>query len=165
VQHADVKLITRYWLPTAAATAVSIGLAAPAHALLAISGVAAGGAQAATNIGLDAHVPGIGVSFEPPLSPASQQNAVRKAQDYLNYTAFSRQGLITQLVNEEQFSTDDATYAVDSLNVDWNKQAAKKAKDYLDYTAFSHDGLLNQLIEDEKFTPSQAEYGVAAVGL
>jgi hypothetical protein len=95
----------------------------------------------------------------------SQENAIRKAQDYLNYTAFSRQGLITQLVAEEHFSTDDATYAVDSLNVDWNKQAAKKAKNYLNYTAFSHDGLLNQLIEEEKFTPSQAAYGVNAVGL
>ena len=121
--------------------------------LLAISGVAAGGAQAAT--------------FEPalPLSPASQQNAVRKAQQYLDYTAFSRQGLITQLVDAEHFSTDDATYAVDSLNVDWNEQAAKKAKQYLNYTAFSHDGLINQLIEAEKFTPSQAAYGVSAVGL
>ena len=50
--------------------------------LLAISGVVAGGAQAAP--------------FDPalPLSPASQQNAVQKAKDYLDYTAFSRQGLI-----------------------------------------------------------------------
>jgi hypothetical protein len=157
-------VLTKYWLPTAVATAVSIGLAAPAHAL-SDQQHKSGGTQAATNIGFDGHGPGIGVSFEPPLSPASQQNAVPKAQDYLNYTAFSRQGLITQLVNEEQFSTDDATYAVDSLNVDWNKQAARKAKDYLNYTAFSHDGLLNQLIEEEKFTPSQAAYGVAAAGL
>jgi hypothetical protein len=133
--------------------------------LLAISGVAAGGAHAATNIGFEAHALGIGVSFDPPLSPVSQQNAVRKAQDYLNYTAFSRQGLITQLVTQEQFSTDDATYAVDSLNADWNQQAAKKAKDYLNYTAFSHASLLNQLIEEEEFTPSQAAYGVAAAGL
>ncbi|OBJ21682.1 hypothetical protein A9W93_14060 [Mycobacterium colombiense] len=122
-------------------------------ALLAVSGFAAGEAQAAP--------------FEPalPLSPISQQNAVRKAKDYLDYTAFSRLGLINQLVVAEQFSTEDATFAVDSLNVDWNQQAAKKAKDYLDYTAFSHDGLINQLVTAENFTPSQAAYGVAAVGL
>jgi hypothetical protein len=100
-----------------------------------------------------------------PLSPASQENAVRKAKQYLDYTAFSHDGLINQLVDAEHFSTDDATYAVDSLNVDWNQQAAKKAKQYLNYTAFSHDGLINQLIDAEKFTPSQAEYGVAAAGL
>ena len=66
--------------------------------LLAISGVAAGGAQAATDTRIDAPAPSeestnvvdstseaskpaIGVNFEPeqPLSPVSQQNAVRKA--------------------------------------------------------------------------------------
>lgn len=119
-------------------------------ALIAISGAAEAGAQPSTHF---------------PLSPMSQENAVRKAQEYLNYTAFSRQGLITQLVTEEQFSAGDATSAVDSLNVDWNEQAAKKAKDYLNYTAFSHASLVNQLIEEEKFTPSQAAYGVNAVGL
>ncbi|MEA2484862.1 MAG: hypothetical protein QOC55_2809 [Thermoleophilaceae bacterium] len=128
-------------------------IALTATVFVAISGAGAGLAEAAP--------------FGPssPLSPVSEQNAVRKAKDYLNYTAFSRQGLITQLVTEEQFSTDDATSAVDSLNVDWNEQAAKKAKDYLNYTAFSHASLLNQLEEEEHFTPSQAAYGVKAVGL
>jgi hypothetical protein len=152
--------------------------------LLAISGVAAGGAKAATATGFDAPAPweestnaidstpeaskpAIGVNFEPeqPLSPVSQQNAVRKAEDYLDYTAFSRSGLINQLVEFEGFSTQDATFAVDSITVDWNEQAVKKAKDYLDYTAFSRSGLINQLVEFEGFTPAQAQYGVAATGL
>jgi Host cell surface-exposed lipoprotein len=120
--------------------------------LIAISGASAGVAEAAP--------------FGPssPLSPVSQQNAVRKAQQYLEMSAYSRQGLITQLVEGEQFSTDDATYAVDSLNADWNQQAAKKARQYLEMTAYSHGGLLNQLIDGEHFTPSQAAYGVNAVG-
>ena len=119
--------------------------------LLAISGVVAGGAQAAP--------------FDPalPLSPASQQNAVQKAKDYLGYDAFSRQGLIKQL-EYDHFSTEDAAFAVDSITVDWNEQAAKKAKNYLGYDAFSHDGLINQL-EYDGFTPAQAEFGVAAAGL
>jgi Host cell surface-exposed lipoprotein len=119
--------------------------------LLAISGFVAGGAQAAP--------------FEPalPLSPVSQQNAVSKAKDYLGYDAFSRQGLIKQL-EYDKFSTDDATYAVDNITVDWNQQAAKKAKDYLGYDSFSHGGLVNQL-EYDGFTPAQAEYGVVAAGL
>jgi hypothetical protein len=119
--------------------------------LLAISGVAAGGAQAAP--------------FEPglPLSPASQQNAVRAAKNYLDYTAFSRQRLIKQL-EYDHYSEEDATFAVDSITVDWNEQAAKKAKDYLGYTSFSHDGLVNQLTYDG-LTSVQAEYGVAAAGL
>jgi hypothetical protein len=136
----------------ALSTAIAVLLAAPA-------------VQAATNIGFDAHALGIGVSFEPglPLSPVSQQNAVRAAKDYLDYKGFSRQGLIKQL-EYDNFSTEDATFAVDSITVDWNEQAAKVAKDYLGYKGFSRDGLISQL-EYDGFTSAQAEYGVAAAGL
>lgn len=93
----------------------------------------------------------------------SQQNALRKAADYLDYTAFSRTGLIEQLVYEK-YSAEDSTWAVDRVTVDWNEQAAKKAKDYLDYTSFSRSGLVEQLLY-EGFTPEQAEYGVSTTGL
>jgi hypothetical protein len=127
--------------------------------LLAISGVAAGGAQA------DTFEPGLPLSpvSQLPLSPVSQQNAVRTAEDYLDVSAFSRQGLIDQLVYSE-FSTEDATFAVDHITVDWNEQAAKAAKDYLDVSGFSRGGLIDQLVYSG-FTPAQAEYGVAATGL
>ncbi len=93
----------------------------------------------------------------------SQEQAVRQAEQYLDYTAFSRSGLIEQL-EFEGFSRADATYAVDHITVDWKKQAAKKAEEYLDYTAFSRSGLIKQL-EFEGFTSSQAKYGADAVGL
>jgi len=93
----------------------------------------------------------------------SQQNALRKAADYLDYTAFSRSGLINQL-EFEKFSTADATWAADRVNANWNEQAAKKAKDYLDYTSFSRAGLIDQLIF-EGFTQAQAEYGATKAGL
>lgn len=94
---------------------------------------------------------------------AGQSNAIGKAKDYLSVSSFSRSGLIDQL-EYEGFSTSDATYAVDSLNVDWNAQAVKKAKEYLSTSSFSHSGLVDQL-EYEGFTPSQAEYGVDGAGL
>lgn len=93
----------------------------------------------------------------------SQRNALGKAADYLEYTAFSRTGLIGQL-EYEKYSTEDATWAVDRVKVDWNVQAAKKAKDYLEYTSFSRSGLLDQLIY-EGYTAQQAEYGVSQTGL
>lgn len=52
----------------------------------------------------------------------SQQNAIDTARDYLDYTGFSRSGLIDQLEYED-YSTEDATFAVDYLDVDWNEQA------------------------------------------
>jgi len=102
----------------------------------------------------------------PPAAPAetvSQQNAVRKAKDYLALTAFSRSGLIKQM-QFDGFSVADATYGVDKLNADWNEQAAKKAKDYLALTSFSRASLIKQL-QFDGFTTQQAEYGVQKVGL
>lgn len=98
---------------------------------------------------------------EPPLT-FGQQNALSKAYDYLDYSAFSHDGLIEQL-SFEGFSTEEATYAADNCGADWNEQAALKAQEYLDYSSFSRDGLIEQL-EFEGFTSSQASYGVDAVG-
>ena len=93
----------------------------------------------------------------------SQENAVEKAADYLDYTAFSRSGLIKQL-KYEGFSTKDATFGVDAQKADWKEQAGKKAKEYLDYSSFSRSGLIKQL-EYEGFTAAQATYGATKVGL
>jgi hypothetical protein len=91
-----------------------------------------------------------------------QKNARESAESYLQFAAFSRQGLIDQLEFEE-YSTEDAEYAVDVLDVDWKEQAAKSAEAYLEFTAFSREGLIDQLVF-EGFTQEEAEYGVTAVG-
>ncbi|RAV17193.1 hypothetical protein DQP55_04200 [Mycolicibacterium sp. GF69] len=92
---------------------------------------------------------------------SAQENAIAKAESYLDFTGFSKQGLITQL-EFDQFSTADATFAVEHLeangSVDWNEQAVKKAKSYLDFTSFSLSGLVTQL-EFDGFTPAQAQHG------
>jgi len=93
----------------------------------------------------------------------SQEQAVGSAESYLSFTHFSREGLIDQL-EYEQFSTEDAEFAVDYLDVDWNEQAAGSAESYLEFTNFSRQGLIDQL-EYEGFTTEQAEYGADAVGL
>jgi hypothetical protein len=98
---------------------------------------------------------------EPELT-MGQQQAVGKGEDYLGFTAFSRKGLIDQLVFDG-FSQRDAEFAVDYIAPDWNEQAAKKAQDYLDMTSFSRQGLIDQLMFDG-FTKTQAEYGADAVG-
>lgn len=93
----------------------------------------------------------------------SQQQAVKKAQSYLNIIAFSRSGLIEQL-EFEGFSKSDSTYAVDKLNVDWKQQALKKAKSYLSIMAFSRTGLIEQL-EFEGYSRADATYAVDQIGL
>ena len=75
---------------------------------------------------------------------------------------FSYSGLIKQL-EFEGYSTEDATYAADNCDADWNEQAAKKAKQYLETMAFSRDGLIEQL-EFEGYTAEQAAYGAEQNG-
>ena len=91
-----------------------------------------------------------------------QKNAIRKAEFYLDFMAFSRAGLIKQLEYED-FSSEDATFAVDHIDVDWNEQATLKAESYLDIMAFSADGLADQL-GYEGFTEEQIAYALKAVG-
>lgn len=93
----------------------------------------------------------------------AQENAVKKAKSYLNYSAFSRKGLIEQL-EFEGFTNEEAVYGVDNVGADWNEQAVKKAKSYLSYSSFSRKGLIEQL-EFEGFTHEQAVYGVEQNGL
>jgi Host cell surface-exposed lipoprotein len=98
-----------------------------------------------------------------PTMTTSQEQAVGKANDYLDSMAFSRSGLIEQL-EYEGFSTKDAKFAVSHVSVNWNTQAAGSAEDYLDSSHFSRSGLIEQL-EYEGFTHSQAVYGVDKAGL
>lgn len=99
---------------------------------------------------------------EPELT-AAQENAVGKAEDYLDLTSFSRTGLIKQL-KFDGFSKKDATFAVEYISPNWKKQAAEKAQEYLDLTSFSRAGLIKQLKFDG-FSDKQATYGVNQTGL
>jgi hypothetical protein len=123
----------------------------------------------AGGVTLDAHAqlgthtrPGAWAATRQPAGPVltrAQQNARESAESYLDYSAFSRSGLIDQLVYE-QYSKADATIAVDSLNVDWQEQAYKSAKSYLDYSSFSLPELIDQL-EYEAFSKADATYGAS----
>lgn len=97
-----------------------------------------------------------------------QKNAVRSAKNYINIQGFSRDGLIGQLSSPagDGYSVDDASIAVDSLDIDYNEQAGKSAENYLSITGFSCDGLVNQLSSSagDKYTTEQAEYGAKLAG-
>lgn len=97
-----------------------------------------------------------------PSPTTGEINALRSAREYLSISAFSYSGLIHQL-EYEGYSTEEATYAADNCNGNWNEQAAKSAKEYLDMSSFSRQELINQLIY-EGYTQEQAEYGVTRNG-
>ncbi len=93
----------------------------------------------------------------------SQDNALRSAENYIDTMPFSREGLIKQL-EFEGYTTEDATWAVDQLDVDWNEQAVLAAENYLEMMPFSREGLIQQL-EFEGYTTEQATYAADQVGL
>lgn len=93
----------------------------------------------------------------------AQQDAMASAVDHINQMAFSRDWLIAQL-KSDGFDENDAAWAVDHMNVDWNEQAYKKAQEYLTLTTFNHKDMVDQLVF-EGFTADQAEYGATKAGL
>ena len=140
---------------------ISVSIAATA-ALLAACGAEGAGPQAA-----EVSADGEPVAEAPRLT-GPQRNAVRSARSYLEMTGFSRAGLIEQLSSEygEQYSVEDATIAVDSLDVDWNENAARSAAQYLEMSGFSCAGLIEQLSSSagDKYTEEQARYGAERAG-
>lgn len=99
----------------------------------------------------------------------SQRNAIRSAENYLQMSGFSKAGLIKQLSSSygDDFSQEDAVFAVENIEVDWNHQAYRAAKNYLDMKGFSRKGLIRQLTSDhgDGFTREEAEYAADKVGL
>jgi colicin import membrane protein len=93
----------------------------------------------------------------------AEEQAMLSAQEYLDFAAFSRTGLIDQL-SFEGFTQEQATVGVDSLHANWNKQAMLSAQEYLDNSSFSRTGLIDQLVF-EGFTQKQATFGVNQTGL
>jgi hypothetical protein len=99
----------------------------------------------------------------------AMDNALGSANDYLSFSAFSRQGLIDQLSSSyaDGYSVEDATWAVSQLDVDWREQAVLSAKDYLSFSSFSRQGLIDQLSSryGSQFTVEEAVYAVNKIGL
>ena len=101
--------------------------------------------------------PKAAVKAAAPELTSGQENALRSAEGYVSMSGFSRKGLIEQL-ESEGYSTNDAAFAADHVNVNWKHEAAESAKDYVSMSGFSRSGLIEQL-EFEGYTHSQAEYG------
>lgn len=76
----------------------------------------------------------------------------------------SKAGVYDQLISEygEKFTAEEAQYAVDNVQADWNKNALKKAKSYQETMAMSPSAIYDQLISEygEKFTEEEAQYAI-----
>lgn len=88
------------------------------------------------------------------------KNALRSAQNYLQVTGLSKDGLYQQLVNYDKFPKVSARYAVDNVDTNWNENALRSAENYLDVAGLSDQRLFEQLVGYDKFTEEQARYAI-----
>ncbi|MGI6020188.1 MAG: Ltp family lipoprotein [Lachnospiraceae bacterium] len=97
-----------------------------------------------------------------------QRNAIRSAESYLEFTGFSKIGLVSQLSSEygDQYPEEVAEFAVQYLEdnnmVDWTEEAIESAQSYLSFSGFSKLGLIDQLTSEygEQFTREEADSAV-----
>ena len=77
----------------------------------------------------------------------------------------SKQGIYDQLTSEhgEQFTSEEAQYAVDNIQADWNANALAKAREYQETMSMSSEAIRDQLTSEygEKFTQEEADYAIA----
>ena len=97
--------------------------------------------------------------------PADHASALTSAETYSDMMHMSKQGIFDQLTSEsgDQFTADEAQYAIDNIDADWNKNALESAKLYQDEMAMSPDAIHDQLTSDygDQFTLEQADYAIA----
>ncbi|MDA0172875.1 Ltp family lipoprotein [Solirubrobacter taibaiensis] len=97
----------------------------------------------------------------------ANQRALDSAESYLETMGFSKQGLYEQLSSEygAGFTPEQAQYAVDHVDADWNKEAVESAQSYLDSMPMSRQALIEQLTSEygAGFTHEQAVYAVNKV--
>ena len=102
----------------------------------------------------------------------AKQNALEQAQSYLEYSSFSRAGLLHQMTSEygSGFEAEDAAWAIRYLEkfklVSWKAEAVEQAESYLEYSSFSRDGLYRQMTSEygSQFTPEETNYALSKVG-
>lgn len=95
---------------------------------------------------------------------AEQERALKKAENYLEFMTFSKEGLYDMLTSEygDAFPPEVARYAVDNVDADWKENAKKEAQIYYDEMSMSDERIYEQLTSKYggKYTEEEARYAV-----
>ena len=103
---------------------------------------------------------------KPPLESLNenQLQAIQTAKDYLDTMHLSQTELL-QMLSVENIDSEDAKFALEYLNIDWNQEARKKAKEYCKHKiGFSKEKLKAQLLFDH-FTEEEADFAVSHINV
>ena len=103
---------------------------------------------------------------KPPLESLNenQLQAIQTAKDYLDTMHLSQTELL-QMLSVENIDSEDAKFALEYLNIDWNQEARKKAKEYCKHKiGFSKEKLKAQLLFDH-FTEEEADFALSHINV
>lgn len=103
---------------------------------------------------------------KPPLESLSenQVQAIQTAKDYLATIPLSQTELL-QMLTVEDINLEDAEFALEYLDIDWNQEARKKAKEYCKHKiGFSKVKLKAQLLFDH-FTEEEADFALSHINV
>ena len=93
-----------------------------------------------------------------------QKAALETAKSYSDDLNMSKEKIYDILTSEvgEKFSKEDAKFAIDHLNADYNKNALETAKSYAKDMHMSNDAIYDILKspDGEKFTEFEAKYAI-----
>ena len=90
--------------------------------------------------------------------------AVRDVYEYLGNNNASAAVTLRYLVEQDEFTQDQAQYGVNNAVVDWNEQALTLGESLIEEMAFSLNGLKLVLVEYLEFLDSEATYAVTTIG-
>lgn len=94
----------------------------------------------------------------------NQVQAIQSAKGYLDTMHLSQTELL-QMLTVENIDLEDAKFALEYLNIDWNQEARKKAKEYCKHKiGFSKEKLKAQLLFDH-FTEEEADFAVSHINV
>ena len=88
-----------------------------------------------------------------------KEQAVLKAKS-LQMFHFSKEMLVSQLINVELFTQEEADYAIEQVNFDWKEEAVKKVEAIANPGNMSKEELVELLVKKRKFTQEEAEYAI-----
>ena len=103
---------------------------------------------------------------KPPLESLNenQLQAIQSAKGYLDTMHLSQTELL-QMLTVENIDLEDAKFALEYLNIDWNQEARKKAKEYCKHKiGFSKEKLKAQLLFDH-FTEEEADFALSHINV
>ena len=97
-------------------------------------------------------------------SDKERELAVVKAKIYSKHMYMSKDAIYKQLTADhgDAYTEDTATYAIENINVDYNKNALKKAKFYRNNKNMSIEEIKEKLSskQGDKFTEEEAMFAI-----